>query len=111
MIDCSGMVLLEAPVEPHAHLDKALSGDAAPNPSGDLPGAVAAWREYRRTLTHDDLRSRARTAALELVAHGTTFIRSHVDVGEGIELRGLEALIEVREGCAPRASPSSSSSR
>ncbi len=36
-------------------------------------------------------------AALELVAHGTTAIRSHVDVGDGIELRGLEALIEVRE--------------
>ena len=93
VIDCSGMVLLEAPVEPHAHLDKALSGDAAPNPVGDLPGAVAAWRAYRPTLTHDDIKSRARAAALELVAHGTTHIRSHVDVGEGIELRAMQALM------------------
>ena len=97
VINCKGMVLLEAPVEPHAHLDKALSADAAPNPVGDLPGAVAAWRAYRPTLTHDDIATRARTAALELVAHGTTQIRSHVDVGDGIGLRALEALIEVRE--------------
>ncbi len=97
VIDCTGMVVLEAPVEPHAHLDKALSADAAPNPVGDLPGAVAAWRAYRPTLTHEDIVSRARAAALELVAHGTTFIRSHVDVGMGIELRALTALIEVRE--------------
>jgi len=97
VIDCTGKVLLEAPVEPHAHLDKALSADAAPNPAGDLPGAVAAWRAYRPTLTHEDIASRARAAALELVAHGTTQIRSHVDVGDGIGLRALEALIEVRE--------------
>lgn len=97
VIDCTGMVLLEAPVEPHAHLDKALSAEAAPNPAGDLAGAVQAWRAYRPSLTKDDLKTRARAAALELVAHGTTAIRSHVDVGDGIELRGLEALIEVRE--------------
>lgn len=97
VIDCTGLVLLEAPVEPHAHLDKALSAGAAPNPAGDLPGAVKAWRAYRPTLTKDDLKARAREAALELVAHGTTAIRSHVDVGDGIELRGLEALIEVRD--------------
>ncbi len=97
VIDCTGMVLLEAPVEPHAHLDKALSAEAAPNPTGDLAGAVKAWRAYRPSLTKDDLKARARAAALELVAHGTTAIRSHVDVGDGIELRGLEALIEVRD--------------
>ncbi|MEH3054317.1 MAG: amidohydrolase family protein [Patulibacter minatonensis] len=97
IVDCRGMVLLEAPVEPHAHLDKALSADAAPNPVGDLAGAVAAWRAYRPTLTHDDIKERARRAVRELVAHGTTAIRSHVDVGDGIELRGLAALIELRD--------------
>lgn len=46
VIDCRGMVLLAAPVEPHAHLDKALSGLAAPNPSGRLESAIAAWHRY-----------------------------------------------------------------
>ncbi|MEV4419316.1 amidohydrolase family protein [Patulibacter sp. NPDC049589] len=97
VVDCTGLVLLPAPVEPHAHLDKALSGDAAPNPAGDLPGAIAAWRAHRATLDDEDLARRAREAALELVAHGTTTIRTHVDVGPGIGLRGLDVLVALRE--------------
>lgn len=96
-VDLTGMVVLPAPVEPHAHLDKALSGDAAPNPAGDLPGAIAAWRVHRATLTDEDLATRSRAAALELVAHGTTTIRTHVDVGPGIGLRGLEVVARVRD--------------
>jgi cytosine deaminase len=96
-VDCTGMVLVPAPVEPHAHLDKALSGDAAPNPAGDLPGAIAAWRAHRATLDDEDLARRARAAALELVAHGTTTIRTHVDVGPGIGLRGLEVVAALRD--------------
>lgn len=97
VVDCTGKVLLPGPVEPHAHLDKALSAEAAPNPAGDLPGAIAAWRAYRPQLTPDEIHGRARAAALELVASGTTTIRSHVDVGDGIGLRGIEAVARVRD--------------
>jgi cytosine deaminase len=95
-VDCSDLVLLPAPVEPHCHLDKALSGDRAPNPAGDLPGAINAWHAYRGTIDSADFAARARAAALELVAHGTTTIRSHVDVGPGLGLRGLEAVASVK---------------
>lgn len=97
VVDCSGKVLLPGPVEPHAHLDKALSAGRAPNPAGDLPGAIEAWRAYRPQLDHADIAGRARAAALELVAHGTTTIRSHVDCGDGIGLRGIEAVAAVRD--------------
>ncbi len=97
VVDCAGKVLLPGPVEPHAHLDKALSAEAAPNPVGDLPGAITAWRAYRPQLTREDIATRARAAALELIAHGTTTIRSHVDVGDGIGLRGIEAVASVRD--------------
>lgn len=100
LVDCSGLVLLPAPVEPHAHLDKALSGDRAPNPAGDLLGAIDAWHAYRGTIEIDDYVRRARAAALELIAHGTTTIRSHVDVGEGVGLRALEALLQVKDELA-----------
>ena len=53
--DCTGLVVLPAGAEPHAHLDKALSGGAAPNPGGDLLGAIQAWHAYWPRLTHDDL--------------------------------------------------------
>jgi cytosine deaminase len=100
LVDCSGMVLLPAPAEPHAHLDKALSAAHAPNPAGDLVGAIAAWHAYRPSLDEAEILGRARAAAHELVAHGTTAIRSHVDVGPGIGLRALHALVALREELA-----------
>jgi cytosine deaminase len=100
VIDCPGMVLLAAPAEPHAHLDKALSAGRAPNPTGDLPGAIEAWHALRPFLEEEEILGRARAAALELVAHGTTAIRTHVDVGPGIELRAVRALVALRDELA-----------
>jgi cytosine deaminase len=109
VVDCTGMVVLAAPAEPHAHLDKALSGLAAPNPAGNLPGAIAAWHAHWPHLTHDDLVARATAAVEGMVLHGTTAIRSHVDVGTGIGLKAVRALIEVRDCVTSRGSPTSSS--
>lgn len=41
--DLNRWLVLPAPAEPHAHLDKALRADLAPNPTGDLTGAIDAW--------------------------------------------------------------------
>ncbi len=95
--DCAGLVLLVAPAEPHAHLDKALSADRAPNPAGDLAGAITAWRAQWPALTHGDLVERATAAVGAMVANGTTAIRSHVDIGEPLGLAALDALVEVRD--------------
>lgn len=100
LLDCFDMVVLPAPAEPHAHLDKALSAAAAPNPAGDLAGAIAAWHAYRPSLTEDEILGRARAAAHELIAHGATAIRTHTDVGPGIGLRGIAALAALREELA-----------
>jgi cytosine deaminase len=95
--DLAGYVLLPAPAEPHAHLDKALTAGRVSNPMGDLPGAIDAWIAFRSTLSVDDVHERARVAALRLVANGATAIRTHVDVGEGIELRAAEALLDLKD--------------
>jgi cytosine deaminase len=98
--DLSGYVLLPAPVEPHAHLDKAFTAAHVSNPAGNLDGAIEAWIAYRAGLSVSDVFQRARTGALRSLAHGATAIRTHVDVGEGIELRGLEALLKLRSELA-----------
>ena len=47
-IDLEGWLLLPAPAEPHAHLDKALTMLEAPNLKGDLLGAIeAGWPAWR----------------------------------------------------------------
>ncbi|MGH8956906.1 MAG: amidohydrolase family protein [Microbacterium sp.] len=100
-IDLSGYVLLPAPVEPHAHLDKALTAGRVKVQPGDLETAIEAWHEQRRGLGADDIARRAEAAALTSLARGVTAIRTHVDVGEGIELRAAKALIEVRDRLHP----------
>lgn len=101
-LDLRGYLLLPAPAEPHAHLDKALTADRVANPAGDLGGAIEAWTEYRSTLTVADIVDRATLATLRLLANGATAVRTHVDVAPNIGLRAVEALAAVRENLAGR---------
>jgi cytosine/creatinine deaminase len=94
--DLSGYLLLTAPAEPHAHLDKALTSHLVPNPTGDLAGAIDGWVAFFPTLTVADMADRAEQAALELVASGVTAVRTHVNVHEGIDLKAVEALLTVK---------------
>jgi cytosine deaminase len=96
VVDLDGYLLLPAPAEPHAHLDKALSADLVPNPAGDLLGAIGAWMAHYPDRTHAEIADRARRAALRGLANGCTAIRTHIDVNEQIGLRGVTALLEVR---------------
>jgi cytosine deaminase len=97
-LDLSGYLLLPAPADPHAHLDKALSWDAIRPPMGDLGLAITSWRQYAATMTIDDVADRARRQALAMLARGTTAIRTHVDVLLGDEpLRGIHGLVRVRD--------------
>jgi cytosine deaminase len=102
VVDLRGFVLLPAPAEPHAHLDKALTAERVPNRSGDLLGAIEAWIAYRPRLTFDDIVERATRAALLLLRHGATAIRTHVDVAADVGLRCVEALAAVKADLADR---------
>ncbi|MCX4647507.1 amidohydrolase family protein [Streptomyces sp. NBC_01446] len=102
-MDLAGYLLLPAPAEPHAHLDKALTWDLAGAPPCDLPGAVAAWHGYAERVTEQDVLVRARRALGELVANGATAVRTHADVLPGPDpLRGLRALLRLREEVCER---------
>ena len=66
------------------------------NGAGDLSGAVTAWMRHRAGLVATEVVERATAAVRGTLAHGATAIRSHVDVGDDLGLRALEALVEVR---------------
>lgn len=80
--DLGGWLLLPAMVEPHAHLDKALTADLVLNPSGDLPGAIEAWQAASASgrITHEGIVERAIDAMERLLVHGVTAVRTHVNV-------------------------------
>jgi cytosine deaminase len=96
VVDLEGMLLLPAPAEPHAHLDKALLADRVPNPRGDLITAIEQIHLAYESITPDDIADRAERAARLNLMHGVTAIRTHVDVNPGNGLRSVEALVEVR---------------
>lgn len=81
-VDLQGWLVLPAPAEPHAHLDKALTAEKVPNPEGDLMGAIRGWVEAAQAgmFTHDDVRDRAQRALEMLALNGVTAVRSHVNV-------------------------------
>lgn len=94
--DCAAMVIVPAGVETHAHLDKALLSVGVPVPD-DLDAGVAEWFARAGDLDHSSFVERATAAVEALVARGTTTIRTHVDVAEVHGLRGVHALVEVRD--------------
>jgi cytosine deaminase len=96
-LNLDGYVLLPAPAEPHAHLDKTYTAERFSITAGDLLEAIAAWDAHRRGLEPADIAARARFALSAGLIRGTTAVRSHIDVGDGIGLRGVETLVKVRD--------------
>jgi cytosine/creatinine deaminase len=97
--DLDGWLILPAMAEPHAHLDKALTAESVPNPTGDLRGAIEAWVEAAEAglFTHDDMVARIRAALDKLLLNGVTAVRSHINCGSG---SGITHLIAAREAVA-----------
>ncbi|MFH7595365.1 cytosine deaminase [Streptomyces racemochromogenes] len=90
--------LLSAPfVEPHIHLDTALTaGQPRPNASGTLWEGIACWSERKRTLTREDVITRATEVLRWQAAQGVLHVRTHCDVTDP-SLTALDALLEVRD--------------
>ena len=95
--DLAGKLVVPGLVDAHQHLDKSRTVARVPNPSGDLEGAVVAFKAYASTMSHDDIVERAERTVAACSARGTVAIRSHVNVDPETECRGVAALIELRE--------------
>ena len=96
-LDAEGRLLSPPLVDPHVHLDAVLTvGEPRYNESGTLIEGIHTWAERKPSLTHEDVKSRARQAILWEVAQGTGLIRSHVDVCDP-SLTALRAMLELRD--------------
>jgi cytosine deaminase len=96
-IDLEGRLVTPPLVEPHIHLDAVLTvGQPRPNVSGSLFEGIAVWAERVKTLTVEDVLTRAREVLRWQLACGVQHVRSHVDVCDP-QLRALQALTGLRE--------------
>ncbi len=96
-VDAQGKLLSLPFVEPHIHLDAALTaGDPNWNMSGTLFEGIQRWSERKPMLSAEDIRQRALKTLDLLVENGIQFVRTHADVSDP-SLVGLKTLCDIRD--------------
>ncbi|UXU76602.1 MULTISPECIES: amidohydrolase family protein [unclassified Paracoccus (in: a-proteobacteria)] len=96
VVDASGCLVTPGFVDMHQHLDKTGVLRFTPNPSGTLQGARDAFALYARKAPPEDVLRRAARTLGRCLAHGTTAIRSHVNVDKDAGFNGIDALAQLR---------------
>ncbi|WP_077620044.1 cytosine deaminase [Bacillus sinesaloumensis] len=97
VIDVGGSLVLPPFIEPHIHLDTTLTaGEPEWNLSGTLFEGIQRWSQRKESLTHEDVKTRAKTALKWQIAQGIGHVRTHVDVTDPT-LTALKAMLEVKE--------------
>ena len=97
VVDGRGGLLIPPFVDPHVHLDAALTaGQPEWNETGTLFDGIRIWSERKKTLTIEDVKDRALRTLKLMAGHGIQYVRTHVDVTDP-DLVALHALLELRE--------------
>ena len=95
-LDAGANLVSPALVEPHIHLDAALTaGEPRWNQSGTLFEGIECWAERKAMLNQEDVTHRAIETLKLFAAHGIQYVRTHVDVTDP-ELTALKAMLAVR---------------
>jgi cytosine deaminase len=95
--DALGNLVTPAFVEPHIHLDAALTaGEPRWNQSGTLFEGIECWSERKALLTENDVINRAIKTLKMFAAQGIQYVRTHIDVTDP-KLTALKAMLTVRE--------------
>ena len=96
-IDVGGKLVSAPFIEPHIHLDSVLTaGEPKWNESGTLFEGIETWTERKKSLSIEDVKTRAKKAVQWQISQGIQHIRTHVDVCDP-SLTALKALLEVKE--------------
>jgi cytosine/creatinine deaminase len=102
VIDLGGRLVVCGLVDAHQHLDKSRTRALIENSSGTLKGASAAYRGLATKQTQHDILERAERTLDDCLTHGTIAIRSHTNIESDSGLRGIEAMVALREQARER---------
>ncbi|MBU5428098.1 amidohydrolase family protein [Tissierella pigra] len=97
MIDLENRLVINGFVDGHMHLDKALIGEKVINKSGTLYEAIEIMSKYKHSMTKEDVKERSKKILDLSFRNGTRFLRTHIDVDHKIQLKSIEALLELKE--------------
>lgn len=103
LVDGEGRLLMPAFVEPHVHLDKTLWGEPwqAGISSSRLMDYITNERKVLAACA-TPIATRAGRLLGQMLAYGTTAVRSHIDVAPDIGLAHVEAMMALRKTWADR---------
>jgi cytosine deaminase len=91
-IDIGGKLTLPGFVDTHIHLDKACLLGRCGHDHGSVAEAIAAVAAMKREFTVEDVYTRGAKVIERAIVHGTTRMRTHVEIDPRIGLRGFEAV-------------------
>ena len=90
--DAGGRLVCGGLVETHIHLDKSRLLDLCPAETSRAISPVHYVAPFKPKITEEDVHRRAELTLREAIAHGTTRMRTHVEVDPGIGLRGFDGV-------------------
>jgi len=90
--DGEGRLACAGLVETHIHLDKSRIIDRCPPEAGRDISPVKRVAPLKPSFTVEDIHARAEQTLKQCLLHGTTRMRTQVEVDPGIGLRGFEAV-------------------
>ncbi|SQH76453.1 cytosine deaminase [Shewanella benthica] len=97
VIDGEGGMAIAPFCEPHVHLDTTqTAGEPSWNISGTLFEGIERWSERKKTLSIQDVKTRAKQTLKWQIANGIQHVRTHVDVSDPT-LIALRAMLEVKK--------------
>ena len=91
-IEVGGRLVLPGFVDTHIHLDKACLLGRCGHDHGSVAEAIAAVAAMKRDFTVEDVYARGAKVIERAIVHGTTRMRTHVEIDPRIGLRGFEAV-------------------
>lgn len=96
-IELNGSVVIPGFVDAHLHLDKSMINEWAAYRDVSGPEKGELTRQEKEKFTVEDIELRAEQVIKHAIKTGTLFMRTNVDVDDIVELKGIEALIRLRE--------------
>ena len=96
-LDLGGRLLSPGFIETHIHLDKACIMDRCRSETGDLAEAIDQVTKSKKEFSEEDVAARASWVLEKCVSHGTTHMRTHLEVDPGIGMRGFDGVFPLIE--------------
>jgi cytosine deaminase len=92
VLDVGGRLVSAGLVETHIHLDKAMVIDQVDASGGTLAAAIQEVAALKLGFTPEDVHDRASAVLDKSIGHGTTRMRTHLELDPGVGLRSFEGV-------------------